>query len=144
MGDYDDSLADVVEFLDRASFWTIEFLDRANEINAYALAHTPPRVVRDRGNPMEEYKDGEFLRRYRFSKRAVQQLLAKFADSREYGRTRLPAAIAASAARGASVLRSGNLSSCDRGPGERFAAHSVESRRPVVNDDRGYFVPGPV
>lgn len=69
MADYDDSLADVVDF--------IEFLDRANEINAYALAHKPPRVVRDRGNPMEEYNDVDFLRRYRFSKRAVQQLLAK-------------------------------------------------------------------
>lgn len=69
MADYDDSLVELIEF--------IECLDRADEINADALEHIPPRVVRDRGNPMEEYNDSEFLRRYRFSKRAVQQLLAK-------------------------------------------------------------------
>lgn len=66
-----DSLIGVVKLVE-----FIECLDRANEINASALAHIPPRVVRDRGNPMEEY-ESEFLRCYRFSMRAMQQLLAK-------------------------------------------------------------------
>ncbi|XP_049520650.1 putative nuclease HARBI1 [Dermacentor silvarum] len=64
----DDNFAEFVNYLDRHE----EILSGA----AFSYASLPRRVPRDRLNPMEVYDEYEFLCRFRFSKSAVQQLLA--------------------------------------------------------------------
>nr|XP_054932629.1 putative nuclease HARBI1 [Dermacentor andersoni] len=57
------------------------FLRRANELR-YGTVYKPPpltlaRRLTDRQNPLEYYDEGDFLARYRFSKRAVTAILAE-------------------------------------------------------------------
>ncbi|KAH7949067.1 hypothetical protein HPB49_004637 [Dermacentor silvarum] len=68
MAAMDDNFAEFVNYLDRHD----EILSGA----AFSYASPPRRVPRDRLNPMEVYDEYEFLCRFRFSKSAVQQLLA--------------------------------------------------------------------
>ncbi|KAH7958936.1 hypothetical protein HPB49_006675 [Dermacentor silvarum] len=68
MAAMDDNFAEFVNYLDRHE----EILSGA----AFSYASLPRRVPRDRLNPMEVYDEYEFLCRFRFSKSAVQQLLA--------------------------------------------------------------------
>ncbi|KAH7959121.1 hypothetical protein HPB49_008353 [Dermacentor silvarum] len=63
----DDNFAEFVNYLERRE----ELMRGA----AFSYASPPRRVLRDRLNPMEVYDDYEFLCRYRFTKRTVQQLL---------------------------------------------------------------------
>ncbi|KAH7940930.1 hypothetical protein HPB49_008165 [Dermacentor silvarum] len=67
MAAMDDNFAEFVNYLERRE----EIMRGA----AYSYASPPRRVLRDRLNPMEVYDDYEFLCRYRFTKRTVQQLL---------------------------------------------------------------------
>ncbi|XP_037555138.1 putative nuclease HARBI1 [Dermacentor silvarum] len=56
----------------------VNYLERHEELMrgaAFSYASPARRVLRDRLNPMEVYDDYEFLCRYRFTKRTVQQLL---------------------------------------------------------------------
>ncbi|KAH7981391.1 hypothetical protein HPB49_023647 [Dermacentor silvarum] len=56
----------------------VNYLERHDELMrgaAFSYTSPPRRVLRDRLNPMEVYDDYEFLCRYRFTKRTVQQLL---------------------------------------------------------------------
>ncbi|KAG0431361.1 hypothetical protein HPB47_021851 [Ixodes persulcatus] len=43
--------------------------------DAFPLPRVPRPSIRDRENPMERYKDGQFLARYRFTKGTVRELL---------------------------------------------------------------------
>ncbi|KAH7978004.1 hypothetical protein HPB49_004149 [Dermacentor silvarum] len=67
MAAMDDNFAEFVNYLERHE----ELMRGA----AFSYASPPRRVLRDRLNPMEVYDDYEFLCRYRFTKRTVQQLL---------------------------------------------------------------------
>ncbi|KAH7954246.1 hypothetical protein HPB49_016834 [Dermacentor silvarum] len=68
MAAMDDNFAEFVNYLDRHE----EIFSGA----AFSYASPPRRVPKDRLNPMEMYDEYEFLCRFRFSKSAVQQLLA--------------------------------------------------------------------
>lgn len=57
----------------------IDFVALVREIESRGgrpYAQPLRRILRDRTNPMEEYGDGEFLSRYRFTKQAILQLIS--------------------------------------------------------------------
>jgi hypothetical protein len=56
-----------------------EWVEIAEEMENLVMDH-PRRYLRDMENPMEFYREDEFIRRYRFRKIIVVEILELFAD----------------------------------------------------------------